>query len=382
MSEPLDAIGVAARDAAAAVDGTEDVRDRRALDPKPPEARVYPGTDVPLADKLETARARRRAEDAALVGQHPLIRDLLLTPGNWRIWPAVAVLRWMLRQTSADGGRLVYRSKPSLDFSPGEIDAVELTGSGVVGLLLRSPGIAAPGSPLPTADILRIMQDQRRGGVIAQWLDGFGDRFMQSVESAQAQNNVAFALASGGEIPTLRAVSRIVGHSAPLASDRHASLQSTWNEPPHGALGLAPFFMGAISRANLKDLVEAFTGLAARIIEFAGADVANTRPARLGVGAFGAMLGNHCRLAAAGVEVVLKGGTDASSLKWGRELPRRRSLYALAAAFVGAPSPEVRFYLELDAAVLPAAELGVAELGGVAVLGRAEDVVRLPLAHR
>ncbi len=380
MSGPLDAEGDA-RDAAAVNLARED-GDSGDLVAAQPQAGPDPGTSLPLAAESQAARTRPSGAGAVDAGQHPLIRELLLTPGHWHIWPAVAVLRWMLRQTNADGGRLAYRSKPSLDFPPGEIDEVELTGTGIVGLVLRSPGIAAPGSPLPTADIQRIMQDQRHGGAIARWLDGFGDRFMQAVETAQAQNNVAFALASGGEIPTLRAVSQIVGRSAPLASDRNATLEPTWNRPPHGALGFAPFFMGAISAANLQDLVEAFTGLTVRVIEFAGAVVGNARPARLGVGAFGAILGTTCRLAAAGVEVVLEGGTDAAALKWGREAQRGRSLYALAAAFIGAPSPTVRFYLEVDPAVVPAAELDVAELGGLAVLGRATDALRLPIAGR
>ena len=366
---------------------------------EPPPARTYPGTRVPLSEKLESARMRRgggggrgrgrkgkkkgpRSTDGVVdAGQHPLIRDLMLNPGPWHIWPAVAVLRWMLRHASSDARRLMYRSKPSLDFPPGEVEEVELTAGGIVGLVLRAPGIAAPGSPLPTSDILRIMQDQRRGGALATWLDGFGDRFMQAVETAQAQNNVAFALATGGEIPTLRAASHLVGNSAPLASDRNAVLSSTWTQPPRGALGLAPFFCGPISASKLIDLVEAFTSVPVRVVEFAGATVAVARPSRIGIGAFGAMLGVSCTLASAGVEVILEGGDDANALKWAREPSRRRSLYTLSGAFIGAPSPVARFYLEIDAAVVPAAALDEACFGGLAVLGTATGTVRVPLAN-
>lgn len=359
---------------------------RQAFDRPPPLPSVYPGTNTPVApaaaDPKSAPAAAEEANGASLAGEHPLVRELLLTPGHWHTWPAVAVLRWMLRQTaSADTHRLVYRSKPSLDFPPGEVDEVELTGSGVVGLTLRAPGIAAPGSPLPTSDILRIIQDMRRGGALAPWLDGFGNRFMQAVETAQAQNNAAFALAIGGEIPTLRAVSNLVGRSAPLASDDAGSLDSTWNKAPRGALGLAPFFLGGVSAAGLTDLFAAFTGKGARVVEFAGSEVAVARPARIGVGAFGAVLGTRCRLASAGVDVVLEGGDDAASLKWASEPPRRRSLYDLATSYIGSPSPAARCYLEVDGAVVPPAALDIAELGGVAVLGRSTDPVRLPLAN-
>ena len=359
----------------------------------PPLPSVYPGTNTPVERPNPEASARDAdAADAKadagtangddLTGQHPLVRELLLTPGHWHLWPAVAVLRWMMRQAKGnDTHRLLYRSMPSLDFPPGEVVEVELTGSGVVGLTLRAPGIAAPGSPLPTSDIMRIIQDRRRGGALAPWLDGFGDRFMQAVETAQAQNNAAFALAIGGEIPTLSAVSNLVGRSAPLASDENGSLDSTWIKKPRGALGLAPFFLGGSSAAGMKDLYEAYTGAAARVVEFAGAVVATARPARLGVGAFGAILGTRSRMASAGVEVVLEGGDDEGLLKWAEEPPRRRSLYDLAEAYIGGPSPAVRCYLEVDGAAVPPAALGLAELGGVAVLGRTPDPVRLPLAN-
>ena len=143
---------------------------RQRIDRPPPLPSVYPGTNTPVAPVPAEPQSAPVASEpnGASAGEHPLVRELLLTPGHWHTWPAVAVLRWMLRQTdSADTHRLVYRSKPSLDFPPGEVDEVELTGSGVVGLTLRAPGIAAPGSPLPTSDILRIIQDMRRGGALA-----------------------------------------------------------------------------------------------------------------------------------------------------------------------------------------------------------------------
>ena len=355
--------------------------DEPSLPEAPPPPRTYPGTPAPLADGSPVRRSPKATSDREPAGEHPLVRELLLTPGHWHIWPAVAVLRWMLRQASTNTHRLMYRSKPSLDFPPGEVEEVELTGSGVVGLTLRAPGIAAPGSPLPTADIVRIIEDQRHGGAMAAWLDGFGDRFMQAVETAQAQSNAAFALAVGGEIPTLRTVSNLIGRSATLAADETGALDGTWTKPPRGALGLAPFFLGALSAANLTDLVAAYTGLPATVTEFAGARVAVARPARIGVVSFGAMLGTSCVLAAAGVEVAVDGGSDPASLKWAREGARRQSLYRLAVAFIGGPSPTTRFYLDIDGAVVPPGALGSVQLGGVAVLGQSSDRVRLALAN-
>ena len=77
---------------------------------------------------------------------HPLIQDLLLSPSRWRIWPAIAVVRWVLRSASKNVRRIVYRSKPSLQFATAEIEDIGVEESGVE-ITLAAPGIAAGGSP-------------------------------------------------------------------------------------------------------------------------------------------------------------------------------------------------------------------------------------------
>ena len=310
---------------------------------------------------------------------HPLVQDLLLKPGRWQIWPAVAVLRWMLRGNPLDPRSIMYRSRPSLHFSTGEIDDIAIDEAGIE-LTLSAPGLAAPGSPLPASYIARIIDDRRRGGALAKWLDGPGDRFMQMAELALAESNMAFALATGGEIHQLLTIGRLIGSSAPLSADRDAVLSSTWKRAPSGAIGLAAFFVGPVTASNLQQLFEAFTGLAVRTVEFAGAEVLTLRPARLG-SSFGAILGSKCRMPAAGIEIVLDGESNPEAPKWARERARRRSLHLLAISYLGSSSPEARLYLTLDPGNAPPAKLGgQTELGGLAVLGQAVSTVRLPLA--
>jgi len=310
---------------------------------------------------------------------HPLVQDLLLEPSKWQIWPAVAVLRWMLRGNPPDPRSMAYRSKPSLNFSAGEIDDVAIDATGVE-LTLNAPGLAGPGSPLPTSLIARIINDQRRGGALAKWLDGPGDRFMQMAELGQTENNVAFSLATGDEPQQLLAVRHLIGNSAPLSADPDAALSDTWTRLPSGAIGLAAFFIGPVTASNLQHLFKAFTGLPVRTVEFAGAEVLTLLPARLG-GSFGAILGKTCRLATAGIEIVIEGESSPDAPRWARERTRRRSLHLLAIAYIGSDSPEARLYLTLDPGNAPPAKLdGFTELGGLAILGQAMSPVRLPLA--
>ena len=317
-------------------------------------------------------------EEDALELSHPLARDVMLNPSRWRLWPAVAVLRWLLRKAKRRARRIVYRSRPSLSFPASEIHDVVI-GDSDVDLVLTAPGLAAPGSPLPSADIARIMEDQRRGGALAAWLDGPADCFMHALEAARERSNAAFALATGGRIEALHLAARLVGVSAPLAASAGGRLSDTHGREPAGAAGLGAAFVGPISAAGLAEVFRAFTSLPTRVEEFSGAEVRVSDPARLG-GRIGRILGSKCRLPAAGIEIELVGGIRPEAREWARDPARRGSLRLLALAYVGSPSPAARLFLRLDPGNVPPAALdGETALGGLAVLGRAERPVRLAL---
>lgn len=349
---------------------------------------VEPYTDVE-AERIQTGRIeagrveaeRDQAEpatedvDIGALG-HPLVVDLLLEPANWRLWPAVAVLRWMLLQRGKTTD-LIYRCKPSLRFSPSEILDVALTPGGVE-MTLEAPGIAGPGSLLPTSDIARIIEDDLAGGGIGHWLDGPTDRFMHAVESAKGRYHMAFALATGGRVAALDSVANLAGRSAPLSTQGDGTLADTWLHEPEGAVGLAGLFVGPVSAAGLTELFRSFTGLPIEVTEYAGAEVQVLRPATVG-GAFGAMLGTTCRPAAAGVEVMVDGGDRVDNQAWARETPRRRALYLLARSYVGSATPTVRIILRLEPENAPPAVLGEAAFGGLAVLGQTREAALLPL---
>ena len=309
---------------------------------------------------------------------HPLVRDIMLNPRRWRIWPATAVLRWMQRRLKSGARRIVFRSSPSLGFPASEVEDLQL-GRNTIGLVLNAPGLAAPGSPLPSSDILRIAADYRDQGPLSMWLDGPGDRFMHIVELAQLRTNPAYALLTGERVQAFALIADMVGRSAPLSAERGGRLSAPAEAEPEGAVGLASLFTGSISATGLAGVYQAFTGLPTRIVEFAGAVVEIGQPARIGA-PLGAMLGLRFRLPAAGVEVRLDGGSRCEAQEWARDPERRRSLHLLATAYVGAPSPTVRILLSLNADNVPPAALdGGSALGGLAVLGPVDERVDLPI---
>ena len=65
----------------------------RRRDPGPPEP----------SHESAPVSAPAHEEDALELG-HPLARDVMLNPSRWRLWPAVAVLRWLLRKTTRRPG--------------------------------------------------------------------------------------------------------------------------------------------------------------------------------------------------------------------------------------------------------------------------------------
>ena len=307
---------------------------------------------------------------------HPLAQDLMLKPTRWRVWPAVAVIRWLQRKLRRERRRLIYRSEPSLGFAASEVRDLALH-SEYIELTLSAPGLATMGSPLPAADISRIISDRRDGGALSLWLDGVGDGFMHVLEAMQSQSNAAFALLTGGQIEAHAMVADMVGRSAALRAEPGGALHDTRWRVPEGAIGLVGLFLGPISASGLAGLFGAFTSLPVRITEFAGAEVTTRQPARVGR-PFGMMLGAKCRLPSAGVEVHIEGGSDPREQEWARDPVRRSSLQRLASSYVGAPSPVVRVYLWLEAGNVPCAALaGDTALGGLAVLGGSDRRVKL-----
>ena len=344
-------------------------------------------SELATASFSDQATQRSNASGAQAVGDsfdlsHPLAQDLLLNPSHWRIWPAVAVLRWLLRGAKASTLRgLVYRSKPTLQFTNAEIEDVAFV-EGRVELILSAPGFAAPGSSLPTVDIARIVADSRPPGrgALSAWLDGFSDCFLQAVETAKVRDNAAFALAVGQDIEALRLVARIAGHTVPLGARPGGELFAPPMNEQAGALGLAPLFVGRASAVGLKALAEAFTCFPVSVEEFAGQRVAILRPAVLG-GIIGHILGFSCWMSAAGIELVIEGGSDPSAREWVLNSAKRRSLQQLCESYIGSQSPALRMFMTLEPDNAPPARLDrLAEFGGLAILGRAERSVRLPLA--
>lgn len=350
-----------------------------------PAAAATGSDDSPEDASPEDARPEDASpEKAESDMDHPLIREILLDPSRWRIWPAVAVLRWLLRRTSRAAMRMVYRSRPALRFPTAEVDDVAIEPQGVE-LTLTAPGVAAHGSPLPSSDIARIIADARQGGGLGQWLDAMGDRFMHVVETAQARHNAGFAVATGGQVEAQTSVAEITGRSMPLGAFAGgvlapASRGLDGDYASLGALGLAAMFYGPPSASGLAQAVSAFTGLPVHVEEFAGAEVAVLRPARLGA-PIGAMLGSSCMLPAAGINVVIEGGREPRAQEWARDARRRASLGYLARTYIGSASPQARIFLTLEVGNAPPAALDVyTALGGLAVLGEANETIRLPLA--
>jgi predicted component of type VI protein secretion system len=334
--------------------------------------------DAPGQTTSTGEEGTRRKEGSGEALSHPLVQDLMLNPARWRIWPAVAVIRWLQRRIGRQGARLVYRFQPSLGFASSEISEFAIR-EGRIELTLNAGGMATAGSALPASDIARIIADERRGGALGAWLDGPGDLFMQVLEAALAARNAPFSLLTGGRVDAHQLVADVVGRSAPLVAGRAGVLHDARRREPRGSIGLAGLFVGPISALGLANLFRAFTSLPVRVEEFTGADVFTARPARVGY-PLGTLLGTVCRLPSAGVEIHIEGGSDPDTQKWARDPTRRQSLHFLALSYVGAPSPVVRLFLWLDPGNAPPAALADGSaFGGMAVLGEAPDRVRLPL---
>lgn len=309
--------------------------------------------------------------------KQPIARDILLNPHKWRIWPAVAALRWLMRGASEGAKRLVYRARPTLAFTPAEIDDIAFSEGGV-DLVLYAPGLASPGSPLPYSDIERIIHDRRNGGGLARFLDMPVDRFMHAVENSMVNTSSSFAYAQGGRSASLRISAALAGMTAPLAAEAGGALLDQRGREEGGAAALISLFVGPISASGLAGCMRTVTGRETVVREFTGDTVRVARPTRIG-GPLRGLLGSHCFLNAAGVEVIIHGNVD--SIIWAQETRRRESLYQLARAFIGSATPSVKILLRLEGPAVPSAALdGKAMLGGLAVLGKTEEQVYVPLA--
>ncbi len=310
---------------------------------------------------------------------HPLVQDLLLNPSRWRIWPAVAVLRWMQRGMPRDKQRLIYRSIPSLAFPASEISDIAVS-TAYSELFHTGLGLAGPGSPLPTADVEHIVMNHRRNGALTMWLDGPSDRFLHAVEAAQAYYNAAFCMAIGDETRSLRLVCDLAGYAMPFAAYPGGQLATLTGQRVPTATGLAAVFLMPPTASGMRELFSAFTGLPAIVTEFAGDSIRVLRPARMG-GRMRMALGTQCHSPAAAVEIDIDGGSEPENRNWARQSARRRSLHLLARSYIGTSPPVARIFLRLQPGNAPPAALdGQSALGGMAVLGRASSPVRLPLA--
>ena len=328
-------------------------------------------TGVGSASEHDSIEARKNTFE------HPLAQSLICDPTRWRLWPAVAVLRWMERMIWK-GRKLAYRSNPTLSFVGSEIHDIHFSDNRVA-VVLNAAGLACAGSPLPTSDIARIVADTRQRGALNDWLDGVCDRFMHALERMQSQSHTAFAIATGGSVEAHVLVRALAGRTTPLHAAPNGAIFHGLDQEPAGAIGLARVFVGLQSARGLEALFAASTGLSVRVEEFTGADIDVARPVRLG-GRIGKLLGRKCRAPEAGVEVHIEGESNEEARKWASDPVRRRTLHTLAMTYVGADTPAVRFVLWLDPDNVPEGRLdGTTTLGGMAVLGGATGRIALPI---
>lgn len=324
------------------------------------------------------AEAADAGDESAVAAAHPLVQEFLRDPSGWGIWTAVAMLRWMMRSTPS-ARRLVYRSRPSLNFSASEILDVGVGDEGF-NLLLAAPGLAAPGSALPLADVARIAADMDRaeGGALAYWLDGLADRLMHAVEVAEARTNTAFALATGGTTAVVDSVLMLAGYSAPLFAEPGGVL--------HGRTGtgmpvpaLARMFVGEATAAGLESLVSGFTGLDVDVEEFIPVEMSVASPQRVGSTMNRSAIGREGEVDAA-VNVILDGTKSEEAAAWVRDPARAEALESLCTAYVGGASPEVLLYVELSPENIPPAALdGATAFGRGPLLGVADEVTLVPI---
>ena len=331
-----------------------------------PESSSRPAAAVP-ASSVSRAGLPEKGK-AAL--RHPLVQDLLLNPTRWRLWPAMAILRWLQRQMRKNRIRVVYRTRPTLSFPASEIADIYFVRPNELQIVVNALGLANAGSALPSADIARIIADYRSGGALSLWLDMVADRMLHAAETSVARSVSPFACAMGGFPEADSVLPSLVGHDGVLAESRPDGLSPSLAAGARRLTALGALFLGVPTAHGLARAFEGFTSLHARVIEFTGAPLDVSRPARLGAG-FGRVLGSRRIVAEAGVTVRLNDGpTCEDAVAWASDPVRIRSLYELARTYIGdaSPEPSIELVVRIDELSPLAPGARNALLGGCAML--------------
>ena len=283
-----------------------------------PEAAPFPSSDLPPAESepasveasspvADDARAagprsvrrpaaavpvpsvsrRELPEEGKAALRHPLVQDLLLNPSRWRLWPAMAIIRWLQRQMRRNRIRIVYRTRPSLSFPASEIADIYFVRPNELQVVVNALGLANAGSALPSADVARVIADYRSGGGLATWLDMVADRMLHAAETSVARSASPFACAMGGFPEADSVLPSIVGHDGVLAESRLDGLSPSRRAGTRRLTALGALFLGVPTAHGLARAFEGFTSLHARVVEFTGAPLDVSRPARLGPGSGG-----------------------------------------------------------------------------------------------
>ena len=332
----------------------------------PPGSSSRPAAAVPAS----TASRSESSEEGKAALRHPLVQDLLLNPTRWRLWPAMAIIRWLQRQMRKNSIRIVYRTRPTLSFPASEIADIYFVRPNELQIVVNALGLANAGSALPSADVARIIADYRSGGALASWLDMVADRMLHAAETSVAQSVSPFACAMGGFPEADSVLPSLVGHDGVLAESRPDGLSLSRRAGARRLTALGALFLGVPTAHGLARAFEGFTSLHARVIEFTGAPLDVSRPARLGAG-FGRVLGSRRIVAEAGVTVRLNDGpTCEDAVAWASDPVRIRSLYELARTYIGDASPEPSIELVVRTDELSPLAPGArnALLGGCAML--------------
>ena len=331
-----------------------------------PEPSSRPAVAVPVSSALHPGLH----EEGKVALRHPLVQDLLLNPTRWRLWPAMAIVRWLQRQMPRNSIRLVYRTLPSLSFPASEIADISFVRPNELRIVVNALGLACAGSALPCADVARIIADYRSGGALAVWLDMVADRMLHAAEASVAQSVSPFACAMGRFPEADSVLPSLVGHDGVLAESRSDGLSFSRRTDTRRLTALGALFLAHPTAHGLARAFEAYTSLHARVIELTGAPLDVSRPARLGAG-FGRVLGTRRIVAEAGVTVRLNdGSTCEDAVEWASDPVRIRSLYTLARAYIGDTSPAPSIELVVRTEELAPLEPGArsALLGGCAML--------------
>ncbi len=331
-----------------------------------PESSSRPAAAVP-ASSVSRAGLPEKGK-AAL--RHPLVQDLLLNPTRWRLWPAMAILRWLQRQMRKNRIRVVYRTRPTLSFPASEIADIYFVRPNELQIVVNALGLANAGSALPSADIARIIADYRSGGALSLWLDMVADRMLHAAETSVARSVSPFACAMGGFPEAVSVLPSLVGHDGVLAESRPDGLSPSLAAGARRLTALGALFLGVPTAHGLARAFEGFTSLHARVIEFTGAPLDVSRPARLGAG-FGRVLGSRRIVAEAGVTVRLNDGpTCEDAVAWASDPVQIRSLYELARTYIGdaSPEPSIELVVRIDELSPLAPGARNALLGGCAML--------------